>query len=1008
MKRITAALLATFLVTLTSAQTRTSLSRDAWVDSVFQSLSKEEKISQLMVIRAHSNLGPDHVQKVVDQIQKYNVGALCFFQGGPVRQASLTNLYQSLAKTPLMVTIDGEWGLGMRLDSVAKYPYQLTLGAITDEKLVYDMGRAVGEQMKRIGVHVNYAPVVDVNNNPNNPVIGYRSFGEDKFKVARYGVAYMKGMQDAGIMACAKHFPGHGDTEVDSHYDLPVISKSLPSLDSLELYPFKQLFKAGVGSVMIAHLSIPAIDNTANRPTSLSKNNVDELLRDELEYEGLTFTDALEMKGVAKFYPAGEAAVQAIIAGNDMLCLPEDVPAAISAIEHAVKKKRIKQKDIDEKVLKVLRAKYDLGMANLQPIDTTNLLADLNAQAESIKRQVARNAVTVLRNDANFQPERLEKKVAYVGLGTTENTAFGRKLVHDFKADTFLFSYKSDTAAAVALAQQVKAGGYDAVVIGVHDFSYRPTNNYNISPAAIQLWNELQGANALTFLFGNVYAAKNFMEAQTLVAMHQDDAAFQEAAADFLKGAIPSRGKLAVSVGNYTYGAGLVVSNRVPVGSTAAWMPIDSIVRDAIRKKAFPGAEVIAIKDGEIKYHKAFGNFEYDPRSLPVTLNSVYDLASVTKISATTVAVMKLYEQGKLDLNKTLGDYLPVARGTDKEGLTIRDVLLHQAGLNPFISFYRETIDDKGTPKDSLYSNTLKPGFTIPVAQGVYLRDDWNDSMIVRIMKSPLGPKGKYVYSDNDFILLGKIVETISGMKLDQYVQKTFYTPLGMTTTGFNPWRRLGVERVVPTEEEKHFRRQQLRGYVHDEGAAMFGGVSGHAGLFSNAYDLSLLYQMLLNGGELNGERYLKPETIQLFTAYGSDISRRGLGFDKPEKDNGTRKDPYPSELASPDTYGHTGFTGTAVWVDPQTNLIYIFLSNRVYQSRGNNLLSQLNVRGKIQDAIYKALQREEELKAAAAAAEAKSQAEGAAGSTSNAGTNGNDQEQKDQDKELENQLLFD
>jgi beta-N-acetylhexosaminidase len=988
MKRFVGAALACLSVTLSMAQTRTQLSRDAWVDSVFESLSKEEKIAQLMVIRAHSNLGPDHVAKVVDQVQKYNVGALCFFQGGPVRQANLTNLYQSLAKTPLMVTIDGEWGLGMRLDSVTKYPYQLTLGALTDDKIVYQMGRAVGEQMKRIGVQVNYAPVVDINNNPNNPVIGYRSFGEDKFKVARFGVAYMKGMQDVGIMACAKHFPGHGDTEVDSHYDLPVISKSLPSLDSLELYPFKQLFKAGVGSVMIAHLSIPAIDNTANRPTSLSKNNVTELLRDEMDYKGLTFTDALEMKGVAKFFPAGEAAVEAVMAGNDMLCLPEDVPAAIEAIQKAVKKKRIKQKEIDEKVRKVLRAKYDLGLANLQPVDTTNLLEDLNAQAESFKRQVARGVVTVLRKDALFQPEKLEKRIAYVGLGASENTAFGRKLVQSFKADTFLLSYKSDSVAAAALAQQVKAGNYDAVVIGVHDFSNRPANNYNISPAAVQLWNELQGTNALTFVFGNVYAAKNFLEAKTLVAMHQDDVAFQEAAADYLKGSIPARGKLPVTVGNYTYGTGLVVSNRVPVGSTVAWLPIDSIVRDAMGKKAFPGAEIIAIQNGEIKYHKAFGHFEFDPKSLPVTLNSVYDLASVTKVSATTVAVMKLYEQGKLDLDKTLGDYLPIARGTDKEGLLIRDILLHQAGLNPYISFYRETIDDKGTPKDSLYSNTLKPGFTIPVAQGVYLRDDWNDSMLVRIMKSPLGPKGKYVYSDNDFILLGKIVETLSGQKLDEYVQKTFYTPLGMTTTGFNPWRRLGIERVVPTEEEKYFRRQQLRGYVHDEGAAMFGGVSGHAGLFSNAYDLSLLYQMLLNGGELNGERFLKPETIQLFTAYGTDISRRGLGFDKPEKDNGTRKEPYPSTMASPATYGHTGFTGTCVWVDPESKLIYIFLSNRVYNTRSNNLLGQMNVRGKIQDAIYRALKIEEVVVPAPQPANAVSA-------------------NPAEDKEIENQLLY-
>jgi beta-glucosidase-like glycosyl hydrolase len=335
-----------FSVVFSFGQYSSNLSEKDWVDSVFNSLSAEQKIAQLMVIRAHSNFGADHVAKVSELVTKYNVGALCFFQGGPVRQANLTNLYQSLAKTPLLVTIDGEFGLGMRLDSVTKFPYQSTLGAVTDESVVYKMGVAVGEQMKRIGVHVNYAPTVDVNNNPNNPVIGYRSFGEDRNKVARFGVAYMKGMQDAGIMATAKHFPGHGDTEVDSHLDLPVISKSMKQLDSLELFPFKELIKAGVGGVMVAHLYIPAIDKTANRSTSLSKKAITDLLQKKLDFEGLVFTDALEMKGITKFFPAGEAAVQALIAGNDMLCLPEDVPAAIAAINSAIEKKRLKWYDI--------------------------------------------------------------------------------------------------------------------------------------------------------------------------------------------------------------------------------------------------------------------------------------------------------------------------------------------------------------------------------------------------------------------------------------------------------------------------------------------------------------------------------------------------------------------------------------------------------------------------------------------------------------------------------------
>ncbi|HVG40329.1 MAG TPA: glycoside hydrolase family 3 protein, partial [Chitinophagaceae bacterium] len=609
MKKCSFALLITLLSTLFSvAQYSSTLSKKDWVDSVFKSLSKEEKIAQLMVIRAHSNLGEEHVKGVVNLIQKYNVGALCFFQGGPVRQANLTNLYQSLAKTPLMVTIDGEWGLGMRLDSVIKYPYQLTLGALTDTSIVYQMGIAVGEQMKRIGVHVNYAPVVDVNNNPGNPVIGYRSFGEDKYKVAALGVAYMKGMQVAGIMACAKHFPGHGDTEVDSHMDLPVISKSMPQLDSLELYPFKQLFRAGVGSVMIAHLSIPAIDKTANRPTSLSKNNVTNLLRDELDYEGLTFTDALEMKGVTKYYPAGEAAVQALIAGNDMLCLPDDVGAAIKAVEGAIKKKRLKWRDIDAKVIKILEAKYSLGLNKKEVIATENLLEDLNAKTEDLRKTVARNIVTVLQNDGTVYPITTGKRIAYVGIGTARINDFGQRLQYDFKADTFLFSYKDDAAKGKAIADSIK-GKYDAVIVGIHDYATRLANNYGISAAALQLWKDLQTNNTATFLFGNVYAAQNFCTAKNLVAVYQDETTFQQAAADFLKGSIAAKGKLPVTVCTFKYGAGLAANNMVPVGFSPALLAIDSIVGDAIAQKAFPGAVVFAAQNGRIKYHKAFGHY---------------------------------------------------------------------------------------------------------------------------------------------------------------------------------------------------------------------------------------------------------------------------------------------------------------------------------------------------------------------------------------------------------------
>ena len=958
-----------FLPVASIAQYKSKLTAEQWTDSVLNSLSNEEKIAQLMVVRAHSNLGADHVAKVTNDIKQYNVGALCFFQGGPVRQANLTNLYQSIAKTPLMVTIDGEWGLGMRLDSVTKFPYQLTLGSVSDENLIYRMGLAVGDQCKRIGVHVNYAPVVDINNNPNNPVIGYRSFGEDKYKVSKYGVAYMKGMQDAGIMACAKHFPGHGDVDVDSHYDLPVINKTTKELDSMELVPFRAIFDAGVGSVMIAHLSIPSIDNTKNVATSISKNSVTDLLRNKMGYQGLTFTDALEMKGVAKYFPGGTIAVEALIAGNDMLCLPASVPETIEAVKKAIADKRLTWEDINAKVRKVLMSKYNLGLNQTQFVDTKNLLEDLNAKTDAIRYEVAQGSLTLLtearftasRNDyAEIPLTAKQKKIAYVGIGTTELNAFGKRMKDDLDANVFLLSYKDGKEKADEILKEVqKDGKYDAIIIGVHNYSLRPAENFGLSPVALNLYKELNFIKTITLTFGNVLATKNFCDAWTLVACYQDDDITQQAAADLLEGRIKSVGKLPVSVCRFKFGEGIVYGKPKPTKEEmkVKMQVIDSIALDGIAKKAFPGCVILAVHKGDIVYHKAFGNYEYNTSSPAMSPESIFDLASVTKISATTVSVMKLYEEGRLKLDDKLKDYLSWVKGTNKEDLKIDDILLHQAGLIPFIAFYKETIDaGTGNPNPAIYSSKQQKGYGVRVAENIYLRNDWQDTMMYRILKSPLGPKNKYVYSDNDFIFLGKIVEEITGMTLDQYAQKTFYEKIGMYSTGFKPRNRYQLECLVPTETEKHFRQQTTRGDVHDEGASMFGGVAGHAGLFSNAYDLSLLYQMLLNGGELNGVRYLKPETIKFFTAYHSKVSRRGFGFDKPEKDNALRKDPYPSSLASAETFGHTGFTGTCVWVDPKADLVYIFLSNRVYPTRDNGKLSNMGIRGKIQDAIYRAI----------------------------------------------------
>ena len=944
-----------------------------WADSVFKTLTNDEQIAQLMVVRLSTIDNKTKVvtffdEQVSNLVKQYNIGGVCLFQGNPVKQATVLNTLQAMAKTPILICIDAEWGVGMRMtDSVLPLPKQMMLGAMKDATIVYKYGQIVAEQCKRTGIQVNYAPVVDVNNNPNNPVINDRSFGEDKYKVAQFGIQYMKGMQDLGVMACAKHFPGHGDVAVDSHYDLPVINKTMAQLDSLELYPFQQIFKAGISSVMVAHLYIPAIDSTPNRATSLSPKNINGLMRNELGYQGLTFTDALEMQGVKKYFPDGEASVQSIIAGNDMLCLPGDVPQSIAKIKEAIEAKKISWADIEMHCKKVLMAKYQYGLASLQPINTDNLTADLNSKVPAMSRLVAENAITLLaKKDNSFFPLAVEKNnkpgaVAYLAVGSKNESAVTRRMAADYKAGIFYFDYNQNDSVVISLVKELSS--YKKIVIGIHNLNRAPANNFGISAQAVSLVNQLQQKNnAVTLLFANAYAVKNFCDAKNLVVCYEDDSIIQNTAIDLLQGKLPYKGALPVTVcDNFKYGFGISTAAYFPMqnnGATgfnaAKLTSIDSIANDAIEKKAIPGCVVLVAKDGKIAYQKAFGYFSNEDKK-PVTVESVYDMASVTKICATTLAVMKLYEEGKLDLKKKLGDYLPSVKGSNKENLLIEKILLHQAGLVAYIPFYKETLDASGVPLKSLYTSAATDSFSIRVANNFYMRNDWRDTMYKEILQSPLGPADKYIYSDNDFIFLGKTVEAISGFTLDEYVRRTFYDPMSLPSMGFKPLLRMDTSRIVPTENEKQFRLQLLRGDVHDPGAAMFGGVAGHAGLFSDAYDLAAVMQMLLNGGTYNGKQYLQKETIDLFTAYHSNISRRGYGFDKPEKDNATRAEPYPALSASAQTFGHTGFTGTCVWADPASNLVFIFLSNRVNEPVPD-LFLKMNVRPKIYEVIYNAL----------------------------------------------------
>lgn len=953
------------------SQVLTEASR-SWADSVFNTLNDDQRIAQLMVLResSYTREGPVYYDSAIrEAILTYNIGGICLFQGSPVKQAEFINYFQSIARTPLLVCIDAEWGLGMRLDSVAPLPHQMMLGAVQDSNLIYQYGTLVGEQCKRMGIQVNYAPVVDINNNPDNPVINDRSFGEDKYKVARYGIAYMKGMQDAGVMACAKHFPGHGDVSVDSHLDLPVINKSMAQLDSLELYPFERMFQAGVGSVMIAHLYIPSIDNTPNTATSLSKKNVTGLLRNGLHFSGLTFTDALGMQGVAKFFPNGEIAAQSLIAGNDMLCLPQDIPTCIEKIKEAIKDKKLSWDDIYEKCKKVLAYKYLYGLGSVQKINTDHLTYDLNRGIPEMKRVIAENALTVLSNqDKEFFPLAAGKKnrVAYVGIGIDSANTFATLLKENWNADAFYFNYKEDATRILSTVELLKKR-YTSVVIGVHHYNRYPANRFGISDAALELVNQIQQNNkTILFTFGNPYANSHFCKSANLVACYEDDSVTQAVAADLLRGLIASKGKLPVSVcDQYPYGSGIAGKTLMPratpeqegINGFQLSRDIDSIANLGITGKAYPGCVVLVARHGNIIFEKAYGKYNYDTPE-PVTLNSIYDMASVTKICATTLAVMKLYDEKKIKLNKTLGTYLRWTRKSDKEDLNIKKILLHEAGLVPDVVFYLKTIDPvTKKPLPQYFQPDSSAAFSVRVAQNLYLRTDYADTMRQSILDSKLLTKGKYVYSDNDFIFLGEIVKAVSGLRIDQYVDKYFYKPMNLHSIGFNPRNRFDTNFVAPTELDEYFRYQHLRGDVHDEGSAMFGGDAGHAGLFSNAENIAALLQMFLNGGSFNGKQYLKPGTLQLFTAYNSDISSRGIGFDKPQKDNYTTRSPrpYPSRFASPLTYGHTGYTGTCIWVDPKYDLVYVFLSNRVNPVRSNNLFS-LNIRGAIEDAVYKAM----------------------------------------------------
>lgn len=940
-----------------------------WVDSVLTSMTLDQKVGQLFMIATYSNRTEQHYATIEEFIKKYHVGGLIFFQGNVRSQANLTNRYQKLAKTPLLIGIDGEWGLGMRLEDAPSYPKQITLGALENQALIEEMGRQVGNQCKRLGVHINFAPVADVNTNPDNPVINYRSFGESPKKVALYAASYAKGLRKAGVIACAKHFPGHGDTDVDSHYNLPIINHSRDRLENQELLPFRVLISDSIGAVMTGHLFVPALDNRTGRAATVSDKIVTNLLRNTLKFEGLAVTDAMNMRGITRLYGNGEAELEAFKAGNDLLLQPAHLPAAFEKIMEAIQAGELTISRLDASVKRILLAKYRAGLSTWKPVELDTILDEINTkESEKLLEQIYAEAVTVVRVENGLLPF-IQLDTLEIGL-VAVNSSNDFPLYKEISKYGSVYNYelpfkpgsRQDWKHIVEQAETI-----DVMVVGVHDMNSLASRNFGVSASTLEMIEELnKKTKVIVVAFGNPYGLQLYNAIPNVLCAYEDHPGSYKAVAKILFGAQSSRGKLPVTINSMAKeGAGFISANTgrlieaapETVGVNSRVLnEIDRVVAQGIENNAFPGCQVLVARRGKVVYHKAFGTLRYGTAE-KVTTETIYDLASLTKVTATLQAVMLLNERGLLDLNRRASYYVKELRGTDKENLVIADILLHQAGLRSFEAYWTRT-KTGSVFEGKYYSFQPKDGF-LSVSEDLFVTSSIKDSVLQWIIASPFTSRKdregefRYLYSDLGLILTQRVVEVVSGQSLDEFLEQNLYEPLGMNSTGFNPLTRFPKDQIAPTEYDQIYRKSQIWGTVHDPNAALLGGVAGHAGLFSNAWDLAKLLQMNLQHGVYGGRRYLFPETLEHFAKNYTNKSHRGIGWNKP-KDGADLSS--VASTASLSTYGHTGFTGTVAWVDPERDLIFIMLANRVYPNASNNTLNKLETRKKIHEIINRSI----------------------------------------------------
>ncbi len=935
----------------------------AWVDSTYSSLSLKEKIGQLYMVQVFSNQDEITLKSILNQIKKHHIGGLIYSEGGPLRQVLLNNKLQAASKVPLLIGMDAEWGLNMRLDSTYAFPWNMTLGAIKDLDLIRQTGKHIGEHCKRIGVHFNFAPVVDINTNPKNPIIGVRSFGEQKEVVSSHSLALMEGMQSSGVMANAKHFPGHGDTDSDSHKTLPTISFSKERIDSLELYPYKSLFSKGLSSVMVAHLNVPSLDDRLNHPSSLSYPIVTELLQKKLGFKGLIFTDALDMKGVSNFSSPGEVDLQAFLAGNDVMLMSVDVDQGINTLLKALESGVISEKRLAHSVKKILSAKYKVGLANYKPIDSINLIADLNRPKDDILYQdLMENAITLLQNKNELLPlKNLElRNIAYVNMGNADASPFLKSL----KKYTQVEQVSANT-----LDQLVsELNQYNTVIVGLHSSNESPWKPYKFSNKELIWLNEIaRKSTVILTAFTKPYALNDitsFSNIESVVMAYQNSNMAQETAAQIIFGGLPAKGTLPVSIGTFfSAGHGILTKaiGRLSYGfpesvnmDSASLHKIDSIAEYAVREQMTPGIQLLVARKGKVVYEKCFGYHTYDKTS-KVKFDDLYDVASLTKILATLPLLIELVDKGVIKLESTLGELLPDYIGSNKELITIQEMLSHFAQLKPWIPFYLPTLDSitlKPNPK--FYRKRKSKKFSIRVNGNLFLRNDFKDTIQSNIIDSKLLNDKKYRYSDLPYYMLKSVIENQYNQTLDKLIQQHFYNSLGANLSTYIPLDKFSSQKLIPTEIDDYFRYDKIQGYVHDMGAAMQGGVGGHAGLFSNSNDIAKLMQLYIQKGVYGGKRYFSSNTFDLFNTsyYRDQDNRRGVGFDKPQLE----VEGPTCGCLSRQSFGHSGFTGTYTWADPDKEIVYVFLANRTFPKSDANRLLKENIRTEIQRLIYESI----------------------------------------------------